>query len=203
MKNFKLKLNFLLSFFRKNKFTKKISNILQNLKYRAKIYIVKKKTFELLSKFNFKRLKIRYIIFFFSLLFFYYLIYLSFPGILHDKSDQNYLAKLLKEKYGVEFSLTPEINYSILPKPHFQIDNVIIFNNYNNFQKEIAQVKKMKLYLVQTNFLKKRQLKIKSVELSETNFFITNQTTSYESNINKFFSHYQIIQVFYLYQQFF
>ena len=64
MKNFKLKLNFLLSFFRKNKFTKKISNILQNLKYRAKIYIVKKKTFELLSKFNFKRLKIRYIIFF-------------------------------------------------------------------------------------------------------------------------------------------
>ena len=179
MKNFKLKLNFLLSFFKKNKFTKKINNILQNLKYRAKIYIVKKKTFELLSKFNFMRLKIRYIIFFFSLLFFYYLIYLSFPGILHDKSDQNYLAKLLKEKYGVEFSLTPEINYSILPKPHFQIDNVIIFNNYNNFQKEIAQVKKMKLYLVQTKFLKKRQLKIKSVELSETNFFISKSDIAY------------------------
>ena len=95
------------------------------------------------------------------------------PGILHNKSDQNYLTKLLKEQYGIEFSLTPEINYSILPKPHFQIDNVIIFNNYNNFQKEIAQVKKLKLYLVQTNFLKKRQLKIKSVELDLKRIFLS------------------------------
>ena len=29
----------------------------------------------------------------------------------------------------LEFSLTPEITYSILPKPHFQINDVIIFNN--------------------------------------------------------------------------
>ena len=185
MKNFKLKLNFLSIFFRKIKLTKKITNILQNLKYRLKIYVVKKKPFELFTKFNFNRFKIRYLIFFFSLLFFYYLIYLSFPGILHNKSDQNYLTKLLKEQYGIEFSLTPEINYSILPKPHFQIDNVIIFNNYNNFQKEIAQVKKLKLYLVQTNFLKKRQLKIKSVELFETNFFISITDISFLNNFLK------------------
>ena len=152
MKNFKLKLNFLSILFRKNKLSKKISNIFQNFKYLLKIYIVKKKSFEFYDKLNFKIIKIRYLIFFFSLLFFYYLIYLSFPGILHNKSDQNYLTKLLKEQYGLEFSLTPEINYSILPKPHFQIDNVKIFNNNNNFQKEIAQVKKMKLYLVQKNF---------------------------------------------------
>ncbi len=185
MKNFKLKLNPLSSFFRKIKLTKKISNIFQNLKYRLKIYNIKKKPLELFNKFNFKRLKIRYLIFFLSLLFFYYLIYLSFPGILHNKSDQNYLAKLLKEQYGIEFSLTPEINYSILPKPHFQIDNVIIFNNNNNFQKEIAQIKKMKLYLVQTNFLKKRQLKIKSVELFETNFFISKSDIAYIENFLK------------------
>ncbi len=185
MKNFKLKLNFLSSFFRKIKLTKKISNIFQILKYRSKIYSIKKKTFELLSKFNLKRLKIRYLIFFLSLLFFYYLIYLSFPGIIHNKSDQNYLAKLLKEQYGIEFSLTPEINYSILPKPHFQIDNVIIFNNNNNFQKEIAEVKKLKLYLVQTNFLKRRKLKLKSVELFETNFFISKSDIAYIENFLK------------------
>ena len=182
MKNFKLKLNFLSTLFRKIKLAKKISNIFQNLKYRLKIYNIKKKTFELFNKFNFKRIKIRYLIFFFSLLFFYYLIYLSFPGILHNKSDQNYLTKLLKQQYGIEFSLTPEINYSILPKPHFQIDNVIIFNNNDIFQKEIAQIKKIKLYLVQTNFLKKRQLKLKSVELFETNFFISKSDISYVEN---------------------
>ena len=185
MKNFKLKINFLSSLLRKIKLTKKIGNIFQNLKYSLKIYKNKKKLFELFNKFNFKKFKIRYLIFSSSLLFFYYLIYLSFPGILHNKSDQNYLTKLLNEQYSLEFSLSPKINYSILPKPHFQISNVIIFNNNNNFQKEIAQVKKMKLYLVQTNFLKKRQLKIKSVELFETNFFINKSDVAYVENFLK------------------
>ena len=75
---------------------------------------------------------------------------------MYDKNDQNYLTKLLKEQYGLEFALTPEINYSILPKPHFQVNDVIIFNNNENFQKEIAQVKKIKIYLFQKNFLKKK-----------------------------------------------
>jgi len=185
MKNFKLKLNFLSSLFRKIKLSKKISNISQNLAIIFNIYNIKKKIFSLLNRFNFSRFKIRYLVFSFSLLFFYYLIYLSFPGILHDKSDQNYLTKLLKEQYGLEFSLTPEINYSILPKPHFQISNVIIFNNNKNFQKEIAQIKKMKIYLVQTNFLKKRKLKIKSVELLETNFFISKPDIIYIENFFK------------------
>ena len=161
MKNFKLKLNFLSSLLRKIKLTKKIGNIFYNLKYRLKISNIKKNFFLPFDKFNFKRLKIKYLIFFFSLLFFYYLIYLSFPGILHNKSDQKYLTKLLRQQYGLEFSLTPEINYSILPKPHFQINNVVIFNKNNNFQKEIAQIKKMKIYLVQTNFLKKKTIKNK------------------------------------------
>ena len=97
---------------------------------------------------------------------------MSFPGILHNKSDQNYFTKILKEQYGLEFSLTPEISYSILPKPHFQINDVIIFNKQDDFQKEIAQVKKLKIYLNQKNFLKKQKLEIKSIELFETNFFI-------------------------------
>ena len=90
---------------------------------------------------------------------------MSFPGILHNKSDQNYFSETLKEQYNLEFSLTPEISYSILPRPHFLISDVIIFNNQDNFQKEIAQVKKLKIYLKQKNFLKKQKLKIKSIEL--------------------------------------
>ena len=69
-------------------------------------------------------------------MFFYYLIYLSFPGILHNKSDQNYFTKLLKKQYGLEFALTPEINYSILPKPHFQINDAKIFNKKRIFKKK-------------------------------------------------------------------
>ena len=48
----------------------------------------------------------------------------------------------------------------------------LLFNNQDNFQKEIAQVKKLKIYLKQKNFFKKQKLKIKSIEFFDTNFFI-------------------------------
>ncbi len=173
MKNFKFKLNFLLNLFKKNKLLKKTNIFLENTKKLVKLENIQKIIFEKYSKFYTKNFKINYSLFLFSVIFFCYLIYLSFPGILHDKSDQNYFTKLLKEQYGLEFSLTPEISYSILPKPHFQINDVVIFNKQDDFQKEIAQVKKLKIYLYQTNFIKKQKLEIKSIELFETNFFIT------------------------------
>ncbi len=172
MKNFKLKSNFLFNLFKKNSLFKKINISYENVKNYLKFQNLKKRLLEIYNNLYLKKLKINYLFFFVSLIFFYYLIYLSFPGILHNKSDQNYLTKLLKDQYDLEFALTPEINYSILPKPHFQIDDVIIFNNKDNFQKEIAQIKKLKIYLIQKNFFKKRRLKIKSIELFETNFFI-------------------------------
>ena len=172
MKNFKLKLNFLLNLFKKNKTLKKTNIFFENIKNLFKIQSSKKKILDIFRRFYINNFKINYLIFFISLVCFYYLIYLSFPGILHDKSDQNYLTEELKKQYNLEFSLTPEITYSILPKPHFQISDVIIFNNNNNFQKEIAQIKKLKIYLYQKNFFKKRKLEIKTIELFETNFFI-------------------------------
>ena len=173
MKNFKFKLNFLLTLLKKNKILKITNNFLENTKKLVKLEYIKKLIFEKYYKFYTKNFKINYSLFFLSIVFFYYLIYLSFPGILHNKSDQNYFTKILNEQYGLKFSLTPEISYSILPKPHFQINNVIVFNKQDEYQKEIAQVKKLKVYLNQTNFLKKQKLEIKSVELFETNFFIT------------------------------
>ena len=80
----------------------------------------------------------------------------------------------------MEFSLTPEISYSILPKPHFQINDVIIFNKQDDFQKEIAQVKKLKIYLYQKNFLKKQKLKIKSIEFLKQIFLSINQIYFYK-----------------------
>ena len=173
---------------------KKINFILENTQNTLKTVNIKKKVNEIFNKFYEKKFKLNYFIFFFSLAFFYYLIYLSFPGILYDKNDQNYFTKLLKEQYGLEFALTPEINYSILPKPHFQVNDVIIFNNNENFQKEIAQVKKIKIYLFQKNFLKKKKLKIKSIELFETNFFINKLDLDYlNSYLNKGFKKKPII----------
>ena len=188
MKNFKFKFNFLLNLFKKNKLIKKINIFLENTGKLINLENLKKKIIEKYHKVSIKNFKINYSLFFFSIVFFYYLIYLSFPGILHGKSDQNYLTKLLKEQYDLEFSLTPEISYSILPKPHFQISDVIIFNKQDDFQKEVAQVKKLRIFLKQENFLKKKKLKIKSVELFETNFFITKADLMFIKNfLNKGF----------------
>ena len=172
MKNFKFKLNFLLNLLKKNKVLKKTNSFLENTKKLVKFENLKKKILEKYYKIKAKNFKINYSLFFISIIFFWYLIYLSFPGILHNKSDQSYFTKILKDQYDLEFSLTPEISYSILPKPHFQISDVIIFNKQDDYQKEVAQVKKLRIFLKQENFLKKKKLKIKSVELFETNFFI-------------------------------
>ena len=182
MKNFKLKLNFLSSFLKKNKTLKNANNFLESLKNHFKIQNFKKQILDTYKDFYIKKFKINYLIFFLSLICFYYLIYLSFPGILHNKSDQNYFSEELKKQYDLEFSLTPEITYSILPKPHFQINDVILFNNNNNFQKEVAQIKKLKIYLHQKNFFKKRKLDIKNIELFETNFFINKMDLDFVKN---------------------
>ena len=182
MKNFKLNLNSISNIYKKNKIYKKINIFFENIKSILSIDYLKKKILQKYKDFYEQNFKISYLAFALSLLFFFYLIYLSFPGILHSKKDQNYFTKILNDQYGLEFALTPEINYSILPKPHFQIKDVIIFNKKNNFQKEIAQVKRLKIYLTQKNFFKKQQLKIKSVEFFDTNFFFDKSDITFLKN---------------------
>ena len=182
MKIFKLKLNFLTNSIKKNRINKYFNIFLEKIKNISRIINLKKKVFFRINEFYKKKFKVIYLLFFLSLLFFYYLIYLSFPGILHNKSDQNYFTILLKEQYGLEFALTPEINYSILPKPHFQIKDVIVFNKRIEFQKEIAQVKKLKIFLSQNNFFKKKKLEINSIEFFDTNFFINKNDITFIKN---------------------
>ena len=146
MKNFNFKSNLNSNFFKKNILTKSIARILEYIKNLRNFVNIKKKIIDSSKQFYDKKFKINYLIFIISIVFFYYLIYLSFPGILHNKSDQNYFTNLLKNQYDLEFALTPEINYSILPKPHFQINDVKIFNKKEDFQKEIAEVKKIRIY---------------------------------------------------------
>ncbi len=172
MKNFKIKSNLFFNLIKRNALIKNIKNVLENVKNIINFGNIKKKILVNFHKFYEKNLKINYLILILSIIFFNYLIYLSFPGILHNKSDQNYFTNLLNKQYGLEFALTPEIDYSILPKPHFQINDVIIFNNKDDFQKEIAEIKKLKIYLYQNNFFKKKNLKIKSIEFFEPNFFL-------------------------------
>ena len=183
MKNFKLNLNSISIIFKKNKIYKNTNIFLENAKNAVSFVNLKKKILQKYKGFYEENFKLYYLIFIFSIIFFYYLIYLSFPGILHSKNDQNYFTKILNQQYGLEFALSPEINYSILPKPHFQINDVVIFNIKNDFQKEIAQVKKLKIFLSQNNFFKKKKLEIKSIEFFDTNFFFDKSDIAFLKNL--------------------
>ncbi len=186
MKYFKSKYNFFSNNLKKNFLFKIISNFLRN--FTLKIIYLKLKNVVIksirlkLSRFDKLSLKLNYLAFFVSIIFFSYLMFLTLPGIFYDKSDQNYLSEILKDKYNLNFSLSSNISYSILPSPHFKIKNVIIFNEKKKYQKQIAHIKELKMYLKQNNFFKKNNLKLKSAELIDSNFYIDNSDLSFLSD---------------------
>ena len=65
MKNFKLKLNFLLNLFKKNKILKQFNNIFEHTKNLLKTQNIKKEILNIYNKFYVKKFKINYLIFFF------------------------------------------------------------------------------------------------------------------------------------------
>lgn len=173
MKYFKFKIN-------RKKIKKNFSfftSIIESIQIKKNIIKNKFSPYKLIKQIN-----LNISIFVTSLIFFLYLIYISIPGIIYNKSIQNYLTNLLKAEYKIDISLSPKISYSILPFPNFQVEDVIIFNNKEKYQKNLAQIKKFKIFIHQNNFLKKENLKIKSIEISESNFFIENSDVAFFNN---------------------
>ena len=74
-----------------------------------------------------EKFQLNYALFVLSIVFFLYLLYLSIPGIVSYKNIQNELEEKLEKEYNLDFALTPDINYSILPKPHYVVNDVVIF----------------------------------------------------------------------------
>ena len=71
----------------------------------------------------------------------------------------------MTEEFKVNFSLSSEISYAILPSPHFIIQNVTIFNDLSKNQK-IADIKKLKIFISQKKFLNKISKEKKELTLN-------------------------------------
>ena len=98
-----------------NKFNKSIQESISDLKS-------KKKSDLKITTFN------KFIIASISLLFFY-LFYLSIP-VLYDKTRiQSEIEKKLKKEFDINFSLSSDISYFILPAPHYSIKDAKILSN--------------------------------------------------------------------------
>ena len=117
----------------------KVNNFFVSLFNKTNEFIkVTNSKFKNISSFN------RYLIFLITILFLY-LFYLSIPSLYDKGLIQKKLNNMINEEYDINLSLSPELNYNILPKPHLVVKNVKFYTNNLKEPKELAQVKKLKI----------------------------------------------------------
>ena len=110
---------------------------------------MKKFNFYINPKFN---INTKVILFGISTLIFIYLLYLSIPSLYKSGRVQKVLTQEILSEFDLNISLSPKITYRILPTPHFSIKDSKLFNSKNNVNKEIGQIKQLKVHIKQTNF---------------------------------------------------
>ncbi len=128
--------------------------------------------FKNISSFN------RYLIFLITILFLY-LFFLSIPSLYDKGSIQTNLNRIINKEYNINISLSSDIKYNILPKPHFIIENAKLYTNDLDSPKEIGQIKKLLVYISQKNFFKKDKTEITKISLNSANFSIQQKDLKY------------------------
>ncbi len=130
----------------------------------------------------------KYLISFIGLLFLY-LFYLSIPALYNKETLQKELTEKLLEDFNINFSLSSDIKYLILPSPHILVKNVKIFDDNKKNPKELSQIKKLKVFISQKSLLNQKNLRINKFLILDANFIIQKEDVKYFNNfINKKFS---------------
>jgi len=111
----------------------------------------------------------------FVTLLFLYLFYLSIPTLYNKETLQKDITNKLLKEFKINFSLSSNIKYLILPSPHILIENVKIFDNNLKNPKELSQIKKFKIYIAQKNLFDQNNLKINKILIEDANFLVQNK----------------------------
>lgn len=117
-----------------------------------------------------------------AFIFFIFLLYLSIPSLYDTGRVQKDVGKKLLEDFGLNFSLSTDIEYRMLPKPHFVIKDCELIDLDNNLSEKIAEIQSLKIFIEQKNFFNK-EINIKNLEFIKANFFIKKSNFDF---INKF-----------------
>jgi hypothetical protein len=126
-------------------------------------------------------------------LLFTYLFYLSIPALYNKSWVQNTLQTKLINEFKINFSISSEISYEILPYPHFKVKNIKILNDNTKNPKKLSEIKEIKIFITQTNFFIKNKFKVKGISINNANFLIQKSDFSYFDKLfNKKFSHKKI-----------
>jgi len=176
---------------------KKFNKFIKYFKFLIKKTLLKhpNKTKNIFNKIKFKfELKSKisnfniYLISLISILFIF-LFYLTIPALYDRSWVQNTLESKLLNDFNINFSISSEITYEILPSPHFTIKDAKILNDNLENPKELSDIKQLKVFIFQKNFFKKGNLTIKKVLIENANFSVrSNDFDFFKKIFNRKFS---------------
>jgi len=143
-----------------NNFNKSIKKTLLKLDNEIKNFFKENST---VSNFN------KFIITFISLLFLS-LFYLLIPTLYEKTWLQNTIEDKLLKDSKLNFSISSDITYNILPTPHYLIKNSKIFIGDDAKLKAIAEIKKLRIFIDKSNFFDKEKINIRKILIDNANF---------------------------------
>ena len=124
-----------------------------------------KNRFNQISNFN------KFLIFFISTLFLY-LFYVSTPTLYDYQRLQNQLTTHLLNEYNLNVNISDKITYKILPSPHFEVKESILYNDIDSDESRLAEIKNIKIFASIANIYNQKKLKLKNIEIKESMFFL-------------------------------
>ena len=117
-----------------------------------------------MKKINFKfQFNPKIAIFVSTAIFFIYLLYLSIPSLYDTGRVQKDLTNKLLKDFSLNFSLSTDITYRILPQPHFSIKDSKLFYKESNVANDIGEIKELKVFINQNNFYNKEKMYNKKI----------------------------------------
>ena len=165
MKNIKLQNIFLKKVAEYNDYLINKFNQIKVLKNKFNKIIHLKNKFNQISNFN------KSLILFISTLFLY-LFYVSIPSLYDYQRLQNQLKTHLLDDYNLNINISNEIQYKILPSPHFEVKESIIYRGEGSDVNKFAEVGNLKIFVSIADFYNQDKLQLKNIEIKESIFFL-------------------------------
>ena len=104
-----------------------------------------------------------------------FLSYLSIPHTYNEVKVQKELENQLLDKFKLNLNLSKDFNYNFFPRPHFTIKNSSIIEN----RFEIANIKKIYIFVSLNNLFSLNDIKIKDVILENSNFNFKKENSNF------------------------
>ena len=92
--------------------------------------------------------------------------YFLIPTFYNKNEVRNKIQNQILKNYNIKIKINEKIDYSLLPKPHFVIKNVVILRN----EKEIGLVENFKVFIATNKFFTKDSFKVKDLVFQKTDF---------------------------------